>query len=389
ATYSTLQRGRYLVNAGDCASCHTAAGGQPFAGGLAVATPFGTIYSTNITPDPTTGIGKWTEQDFQKAMHSGIRRDGKRLYPAFPYPWFTRVSRSDVRAIYVYLKTLAPVHQQNREPELPWPLSARAVMAGWNTLFFKEGEFRPDPAKSPQWNRGAYLVEGLGHCSACHTASNLLGAPKKGQNLEGGGFGEHWYAPSLAGDLRDGIGGWSQADIVEYLKTGANARSAAAGPMADVIRNSTQYLSRGDLQAIAAYLKDLPAAHAGAAALGSAAIDRQALARGEALYLDNCTGCHMEHGGGQERIFPPLKGSSSVQAKEADSLIHFVLAGAERPTTGGKPTGFAMPAFDWKFSDQDVADVVNYIRNAWGNQAAPTSAAQVAKLRGVIAHSKE
>ncbi len=386
-TYTTIERGRYLVSAGDCASCHTAAGGKPFAGGLPVATPFGTIYSTNITPDPATGIGKWSDQEFYQAMHSGVRRDGKLLYPAFPYPWFTRTSRADVRAIRAFLNTLTPVRQENKEPELPWPLSTREVMTGWNTLFFREGEFKPVPDKSQQWNRGAYLVEGLGHCSACHTASNLLGAPKKDRKLEGGDFGEHWYAPSLTSDLRDGIGDWSEADIVEYLKTGANKQSAAAGPMADVIRNSTQHLTKDDLGAIAVYLKDLPADHGGAPKTPQP--DQQALARGEALYLDNCTGCHMEHGRGLERIFPPLQGSSTVQAQQADSLIHFVLAGAKRPATGGKPTGFAMPAFDWKLSDQDVADVVNYIRNAWGNRAAPTSADRVAKVRRTIARSSE
>lgn len=387
STYSTIERGRALVNAGDCASCHTARGGKPFAGGLAVATPFGVIYSTNITPDPATGIGKWTDQDLYRAMHSGIRRDGQPLYPAFPYPWFTKVSRDDVYAIKAFLNTLAPVYQQNRPSELPWPLNARNMMAGWNALFFHEGEFKPDPNKSQQWNRGAYLVEGLGHCSACHTPTNMLGGSKSGEKFQGGGFGEHWYAPSLTGDMRAGIGAWSADEIVEYLKTGANAKSAAGGPMADVIKNSTQYLNDADLGAIAAYLKDIPAGPKGADQTPQ--LKQQALARGEALYLDNCTGCHMARGAGLERTFPALKGSSAVQAKQPDSLIHFVLAGATRPTTAGKPTGFAMPAFDWKFSDQDVADVVNYIRNAWDNHGAPADAARVAKVRQAIAQGSE
>jgi len=288
-TYSTIERGRYLVNAGDCASCHTAEGGKPYAGGLAVPTPFGTIYSTNITPDPATGIGKWSEQDFYKAMHDGIRRDGKHLYPAFPYPWFTKVSRADVHAIKAFLDTVTPVRQQNKPTELPWPLSVREVMAGWNKLYFHEGAFKPDPKKSEQWNRGAYLVEGLGHCGACHTDTNLLGAPKTADKLKGGDFGEHWYAPGLTSNLRDGLGGWSAAEIVEYLKTGANAKSAAGGPMAEVVKNSTQYLSDVDLNAIAVYLKDVPAEQARAAAK-TTDIDKQAWSRGEALYVDNCTG---------------------------------------------------------------------------------------------------
>jgi mono/diheme cytochrome c family protein len=379
-TYTTIERGRNLVNAGDCASCHTDQGGRPYAGGLAVPTPFGVIYSTNITPDPATGIGKWSVQDFYKAMHDGIRRDGKRLYPAFPYPWFTKVSREDVRAIKTFLDTLTPVRQENKPTELFWPLNVREVMAGWNELYFHEGTFKPDPKKTEQWNRGAYLVEGLGHCGACHTATNVLGAPKTGEKLKGGEFGEHWYAPSLTSGLRDGLGGWSIAEIVEYLKTGANAKSAAAGPMAKVVKNSTQYLSDADLNAVAAYLKDFPVEKA-KTTTKAAEIDKRAWSRGEALYVDNCTGCHMGSGEGLAQVFPPIKGSSAVQAALPDTVIHVVLAGAKMAATPGKPTGFAMPAFDWKLDDKEVADLVNYIRNAWGNHASPTSADAVSKVR--------
>jgi len=384
-TYSTIERGRYLVNAGDCASCHTAEGGKPYAGGLAVPTPFGTIYSTNITPDPATGIGKWSEQDFYNAMHDGIRRDGKHLYPAFPYPWFTKVSRADVHAIKAFLDTVTPVRQQNKPTELPWPLSVREVMAGWNKLYFHEGAFKPDPKKSEQWNRGAYLVEGLGHCGACHTDTNLLGAPKTADKLKGGDFGEHWYAPGLTSNLRDGLGGWSAAEIVEYLKTGANAKSAAGGPMAEVVKNSTQYLSDVDLNAIAVYLKDVPAEQARAAAK-TTDIDKQAWSRGEALYVDNCTGCHMENGAGVAQIFPSLKGSSAVQAKLPDTVTHILLAGAKTAATPGKPTGFAMPAFARKLDDKEVADLVNYIRNAWGNHSSLTNQNAVSKVRKDVEH---
>ena len=384
-TYSTIERGRYLVNAGDCASCHTAEGGKPYAGGLAVPTPFGTIYSTNITPDPATGIGKWSEQDFYKAMHDGIRRDGKHLYPAFPYPWFTKVSRADVHAIKAFLDTVTPVRQQNKPTELPWPLSVREVMAGWNKLYFHEGAFKPDPKKSEQWNRGAYLVEGLGHCGACHTDTNLLGAPKTADKLKGGDFGEHWYAPGLTSNLRDGLGGWSAAEIVEYLKTGANAKSAAGGPMAEVVKNSTQYLSDVDLNAIAVYLKDVPSEQARAAAK-TTDIDKQAWSRGEALYVDNCTGCHMENGAGVAQIFPSLKGSSAVQAKLPDTVTHILLAGAKTAATPGKPTGFAMPAFARKLDDKEVADLVNYIRNAWGNHSSLTNQNAVSKVRKDVEH---
>jgi mono/diheme cytochrome c family protein len=384
-TYTTIERGRYLVNAGDCASCHTDQGGKPYAGGLAVPTPFGVIYSTNITPDPTTGIGNWSEHDFYKAMHNGIGRDGKHLYPAFPYPWFTKVSRDDVGAIKAFLDTLSPVRQANKPTELHWPLNVREVMAGWNELYFHEGALKADPTKSEQWNRGAYLVEGLGHCGACHTATNELGASKAGETLKGGDFGEHWYAPSLTSGLRDGLGGWSAAEIVEYLKTGANAKSAAAGPMAEVIKNSTQHLNDADLNAVAAYLKDFPVGKVKATTTTD--INKQALSRGEALYFDNCTGCHMENGEGLVQTFPPLKGSSAIQAKTPDTVIHVVLAGAKIAATKGKPTGFAMPAFDWKLDDKEVADLVNYIRNAWGNHASLTSADTVSKVRRDVEHS--
>lgn len=384
-SFSTLERGRYLVNAGDCAACHTADGGQPFAGGRAVPTPFGTIYSTNITPDAETGIGRWSNEEFYKAMHEGIARDGERLYPAFPYPWYTKVSAEDVRAIKVYLDALTPVKQENKPSELPWPLSMRVVMAGWNALYFREGAFEDNPNKSTQWNRGAYLVEGLGHCGACHTPTNVLGAVKKDKRFEGG-YGEHWYASSLTGDLRDGLGAWSTQDIVEYLKTGSNAKAAAAGPMAEVVRNSTQHLSDADLNSIAAYLKDMPRTK-DASELASSGIDKSALTRGEALYVDNCTGCHMESGTGIDQVFPPLKASAAVQAKSATTILQAIIGGAAVVATKAKPTGLAMPAFGWKLNDQEIADLATYIRNAWGNRADGVSAGQVAKVREDTRHS--
>ena len=387
-TYSMIEAGRYLVRAGDCAACHTDSNGQPFAGGLPIQTPFGVIYSSNITPDAQTGIGKWSEDDFYNAMHHGVGRHGKYLYPAFPYPWFTKVSRDDVRAIKAFLESVAPVHRENKSPDLPWPLSMRGVMAGWNALYFHEGTFARDATKSESWNRGAYLVEGLGHCGACHTATNLVGAPEKQQKLMGGDFGEHWYAPNLTKSLRAGLGQWSAADIVEYLKTGSNAKSAAGGPMAEVVKDSTQYLSDPDLTAIATYLKDLPVEKNPDASAG-AVISANSLARGQALYDDNCTGCHMENGDGIAQVFPSLKGSSAVQAQSADTLIHFLLVGASRPATHTKPTALAMPAFGGKLDDDELADLINFVRNAWGNRAASTDASAVAKVRARVGRASE
>jgi mono/diheme cytochrome c family protein len=385
ASHSAISRGHYLADAGDCAACHTAEGGKPFAGGRPIPTPFGTIYSTNITPDPATGIGLWTEEDFYKAMHQGIRRDGKHLYPAFPYPWYSKLSREDVDAIKAYLDALQPVRQANKESELPWPLSVREVMAGWNSLFFDEGSYRPDARQSAQWNRGAYLVEGLGHCGACHTPKNVLGGPKRKDHLEGG-YGENWYATSLTNDVRDGLGDWSLQDIVEYLKTGSNVKAAATGPMAEVIANSTQHLNDADLYAIATYLKSVTPTKERQAKPASG--DRQSLARGEAVYIDQCAGCHMKTGEGQPGVFPPLKGNAVVQAKDPETILHMVLGGARVVATRDKPTGLAMPAFDWKLSDQDAADLASYLRSAWGNRAGPVTVSEVKKTRERIQSSR-
>jgi mono/diheme cytochrome c family protein len=375
-----VERGHYLVQAGDCASCHTKAGGQPFAGGRAVPTPFGAIYSVNITPDNDTGIGQWTEQDFYKAMHTGISQDGSHLYPAFPYPWFTKITRADVDAIRAYLATLKPISQKDTPNQLPWPLSWRGAMVGWNMLNFDKGDYQPNSGKSTQWNRGAYLVQGLGHCAACHTPINKLGGSKTAKSFQGGNAGLHWYAPGLGSNIRDGVGGWSIAEIVEYLKTGANEKSASAGPMSEVVMNSTQYLTEADLTAIAVYLKDRPNAPSKSTpkidALGA-----DALARGQALYIDNCTACHMPDGRGLAKVFPPLTGSSSIQADDPGTVIHVVLAGARMAAPSSKPTGLAMPGFGWKMDNHQVADVVNYIRHAWGNRAPLVDADTVGDVR--------
>lgn len=377
-----IARGRYLVRAGDCRACHTANGGKSFAGGRAVPTPFGIIYSTNITPDPDTGIGNWSDADFYQAMHIGIRRDGKHLYPAFPYPWFTKLDADDVRAIHAYLATLPPVRQLNRSDALPWPLSVRGAMATWNRLYFDAGSYRDDPRQSEQWNRGAYLVKGIGHCSACHGAKNFAGAVKSDHPLNGG-FAEHVYAPSLEGGTRNGLGAWSEQDIVEYLGSGRNEKSAATGPMAEVVAESTQYLTEADRRAIAVYLKSLPAPETDSIS----AVDADVMKRGSALYLDNCEGCHLRAGTGEKAAFPPLQGSAAIQASEPDSVIAVILQGARAPATHDDPTGLAMPAFGKKLDDADVAALASYIRQAWGNQASAVTASKVSDLRKVLRQS--
>ncbi|MGN6701513.1 MAG: cytochrome c [Burkholderiaceae bacterium] len=382
-SYTRIQRGQYLVRAGDCAACHTDKKDQPFAGGRAIPTPFGTIYSTNITPDKETGIGNWTADDFYRAMHDGIRHDGAHLYPAMPYPWYTKMTREDVDAILAYLETVKPIRNQDKPTELPWPLSWRGGMAVWNKMFFDPGEYKTNPHKSAQWNRGAYLIEGAGHCGACHTAKNALGATGD-DRLAGGDAGEHWYAPALTGDLRNGLGQWSTADIVTYLKTGATKHTAASGPMTDVIEDSTRYLSNNDLQAIAVYLKDMPAQKKSGGG-NDKDVDSRRMITGAALYQDHCAACHMENGQGQPNAFPSLKGSSIVQAKKPDTIVHLILDGGKMAGTKARPTQLAMPAFDDKLDNEQVADLVTYLRNAWGNHAAPVDADAVKSVRQALA----
>jgi mono/diheme cytochrome c family protein len=379
--FGERERGRYLAAAGDCEACHTAENGKPYAGGRGIDTPFGVIYSPNITPDRETGIGAWNDEQFYRALHQGIAADGSHLYPAFPYPWYTKVTRDDARAIRTFLQSLDPVHAQRKPNGLSWPLDERIVMKGWNALFLKDGEFKPNPQKSADWNRGAYLVEGLGHCGACHTPLNMFGAPKHDDRLEGGNL-QNWFAPSLAGDLHGGLGGWSPGDIVEFLKTGRNAKTAAYGPMSEVIAHSTSKLSDQDLKAIAAYLKDMPAAEPGRQPKQPDAKVAQA---GEAIYLDNCAACHRSNGEGVPAMFPALKGSGVAQSQDPTTAMRLVLEGGHAVATQQRPTPVAMPSFQWKLSDDQVAAVLSYVRSAWGNAAAPVSGSDVGSLRGKLA----
>jgi mono/diheme cytochrome c family protein len=321
-------------------------------------------------------------------MHEGIAPGGEHLYPAFPYPWYTKLTRADVDAIRSYLATLAPVHEQNRPTDLPWPFSVREVMSAWNALYFKQGTFQSNPQKSAEWNLGAYLVEGLGHCGACHSPKNFAGAPKRDKAFQGG-YGENWYATSLGGDLHDGLGQWSTDDIVQYLKTGVNKRAAAFGPMSEVVHDSTQHLDEKDLHAMAVYLKDLPphespANATSASAAGGNTPNADRVARGHGLYIDHCAGCHMENGEGIAGVFPPLKGNNVVQSKDPETVVHVILSGAKTAVTRQDPTGLAMPAFDWKLSNEQVADLVTYLRSAWGNHGDPLDAGKVADTRRTL-----
>jgi mono/diheme cytochrome c family protein len=382
-SFALIERGRHLVNAGDCAACHTAKEGKPFAGGRAVVTPFGTIYSTNITPDRETGLGGWSDEDFYNAMHFGVAPGGRRLYPAFPYPYFTKLTRDDVHAMRAYLDTLPAVKNPQRAPDLPWPLSMRVMMRGWNLLFFDPGTYQPNRQKSAEWNRGAYLVQGAGHCGACHTPKNFLGADKQDQALHGGAI-QNWFAPKIAGNMHDGTGAWSVADIVEYLKTGRNAHSGAAGLMAEVVMDSTSKLPKSDLHAMAVYIKDVDGGPA------PPAKDEQKgpqMATGKAIFNDSCAACHQADGKGVPRMFPPLAHNANVQQRDPTTVIRVILDGAQTVQTDKQPTASTMPAYGWKLKDGEIAAVATYVRNAWGNSAPPVDPEQVGKLRKTLHES--
>ncbi len=390
AAPTQVERGRYLAHLGDCDGCHTVERGKPFAGGLAIDTGFGAIYTPNITPDRETGIGAWSKDDFYRALHSGHDDENKHLYPAFPYPWFTKVTREDADAMRDYFDSVAPVRQGNKPSKLAWWLRWRATIAGWNLLYFDEGTFKPEPQQSAEWNRGAYIVEGLGHCGDCHTPKGYFGGAHRNDALSGGytegGHANGWYAPSLRGDQRAGLGDWSAADIALYLKTGANAHTAAAGPMAEAVTKSTRYYSDADLAAVAVYLKGLPPPRGETPVQP---IESAALARGEGLFVDNCAACHLHDGGGVPHVSPALAGSSAIQAGEPASVVRVVLEGARVPAAPGQSAYLAMPAFGGKLADSEIADVVNYIRNAWGNRASIVSAGLVAKSRKALVAAKE
>jgi mono/diheme cytochrome c family protein len=310
-------------------------------------------------------------------LRYGIRRDGSRYYPAFPYPNFTKMIRDDIFAVRAYLATLPPVNNTPPAPQLRWPLNYRVVMRAWNYLFFRPGIFEPDQNKSPAWNRGGYLVTGAAHCGACHTPKNIFGAERRGQAF-GGGQVAGWFAPRLDGAARSGLKSWSADDIVEYLLSGRNGKSHADGVMAEVVVNSTSKMSEGDIRAIATYLKDLPAGAAEPEVTPPPPAD---MARGKAVYAHACISCHEADGSGAPRIYPPLPGNALLQSADPLSTLRIILDGAQTVTTPRAPNPGSMPAYAKQLSDQEIADVANYVRNSWGNAAPLVTPAQVAKAR--------
>jgi mono/diheme cytochrome c family protein len=403
AEASLIEQGRYLATAGDCISCHTRPKGVPFAGGLPLTSTFGVIYSANITPDLATGIGAWSEQQFARALREGIAADGRHLYPALPYTAYTKVTDQDVHAIYAYLRSLKPVRYTPPPNEMRFPFSLRGLLAGWNLLYLQPGRYVPDRVRSAEWNRGAYLVQGLGHCGACHTPRNLLGAERAAQALTGGAYldeitdeviDDHltpmdertvrlWSAANLT-QASTGLAAWSVDEIEAYLKSGHNARAGAFGPMSLVIANSTSHLSAEDLRAMAVYLKSLPPA----ALPEQPHVDEARRRAGEIVYTTRCGDCHQSTGLGMPRTAnadpsktaPPLAGNPALQAASPATLVNVLLYGAHEavlgPESWPKMSGFELSV---GLDDEQIASLCTYVRSSWGNRAGPVDAADVAK----------
>jgi mono/diheme cytochrome c family protein len=376
--FAHIERGRYLAVLSDCVSCHTVPGSkQPFGGGRAIETPFGNIVAPNITPDLETGIGSWSDDAFDAAVRKGRRRNGSRLYPAMPYTAYTKMSSDDVLAIRAYLNTVTPVRNAVVANTLPFPFNIRASMWVWNTLYFSQGDYRPDAQKSAEWNRGAFLVDGPGHCGACHTPKTFLGGDKADQYLRGG-YLQGWSAPDITGDTRVGVGSWSEDDLVAYLKSGHNRISAATGPMAEVVSLSTAHMTHPDLQAIATYLKSLSGKQDHREALSR---EDPAMVSGAAIYRDQCSACHGIDGKGVAELFPSIADSSMVKSDDPTTSIRIVLRGARSVGTRAQPTAPGMPSYGRQLDDAQVAAVLTYMRNGWGAAAAPVGAADVARVR--------
>ncbi|MGB9096098.1 c-type cytochrome [Erwinia sp.] len=395
AAESPISKGHYLAQAGDCAACHTSAGSADFAGGLKMVTPVGAIYSTNITPDKETGIGDYTYDDFAKAVRGGVAKDGHQLYPAMPYTSFSKISDEDMHALYDYFMQEVPaIKQADRDSDIPWPLNMRWPLIVWNWAFQDEKQYQPDSSQSAEWNRGAYLIQGLEHCGTCHTPRGIGFQEKALDQKEAayltGGTLEGWHAPDLTGNVKSGIGSWSQQEIVSFLQTGWTANSAAFGSMTDVIEHSTQHLSDEDVKAMAVYLKSLKSSDPQAVAPKEDESTKVALVKGDMskpgaqLYMDNCAACHRTDGKGYSKTFPALAHNPALLSDDPASLISIVLRGGKAAVTHKAVTGLTMPDFGWRLDDQQVADLSTFVRSSWGNSAPAVKAEQVKALRPTV-----
>lgn len=379
ASPAEIQRGAYLARAGNCMGCHSTAGAAEFAGGRGIDTPFGTVFAPNITPDPKTGIGNWSASDFWRAMHHGRSKDGRLLYPAFPYPSYTNLTRADSDALHAYLRTVEPVERVNKPHDLPFPYNTQAALAVWRALFFSAGKLEPEPARSAEWNRGRYLVDALAHCAACHSSRNFLGATSLNAEFAGGLMPDQaWYAPSLADPEEAGLQNRSRQDAVKLLKDGVTAHAGVSGPMAEVVYSSTQYLSAQDLDAMVEYLAAIPVRANGRKEATRASAD--VMVRGGKLYEQHCASCHGGQGQGVPSIYPALAGNRAVLLASPNNLVQIVRNGGFLPTTGGNPQPFGMPPFAQVLDNDEIAAVTTYVRQSWGNAAPAVSAFDVHRV---------
>jgi len=389
-----VARGAYLARAGDCIACHSAPRGKPLAGGLPMMTPLGAIYTTNITPDPDTGIGRYTEEEFARALREGVAKDGHNLYPAMPYPSYAKINDEDMHALYAYfMHGVAPVKQANREADIKWPLNMRWPLKLWNAVFLEKGVYRSKAGQDVAWNRGAYLIQGLGHCGSCHTPRGIAfqekGLDESSSAYLTGGLLDNWFASNLTGEHNTGLGRWSEQGVATFLKTGANAHASAFGSMTSVINNSTQALSDADVAAMARYLKSLPAAGGSGGAPYSydqkatkVSLTRPAATdSGARVYTAYCMHCHGADGRGFAPMLAPLAGNPNVLEKDPSSLINVTLNGTDDLVLNGVPAPYPMPRYSPVLNDQQVADVLTFIRGAWNNNTPAVQAEDVAKMR--------
>ncbi len=396
ARIPNVAHGEYVAVLGDCTACHTIGGGKPFAGGLPFATPVGTIYSSNITPDRTTGIGRYTLADFVRLMRRGVTPEGTRIYPAMPYTAYTKTSDDDLADLFAFLKQgVAPAREANRPGTGSWPLNMRWPLAFWNLLFLDDRRYSPKPSQSAEWNRGAYLVQGFAHCGTCHTPRGLF-LQEKGLDGSSDTYvsGTTLVAGSpinLRSNQSDGLGDWSAADVAMLLKAGRTAHEAVTGQMGEVVQHSTQYMTMADVDAIAAYLKSLgPAPASGRASFAAndntyrTIMSGAETSPGGQMFMDSCAGCHRLTGNGEAWAFPRIADNTSVLTQDPSSLIAVILGGARLPSTADAPTGLAMPGFGWRYGNDAVAKLATFIRTSWGNHAGGVTPEQVAHVRKLL-----
>nr|WP_314569489.1 cytochrome c [uncultured Pseudomonas sp.] len=383
-----VSRGEYVARLSDCVACHSLAGKAPFAGGLEMATPLGAIHATNITPDKNTGIGTYSLADFDRAVRHGVAPGGRRLYPAMPYPSYVKLSDDDIKALYAFfMQGIQPANQPNIPSDIPWPLNMRWPIALWNGVFAPTATYTAKPGQDAQWNRGAYIVQGPGHCGSCHTprglAFNEKALDESGKPFLAGALLDGWYAPSLRQDANTGLGRWSEPQIVQFLKTGRNAHAVVYGSMTEAFNNSTQFMQDDDLAAIARYLKSLPGdPQRDGTPWQYQAVTTNQDVPGARTYATRCASCHGLDGKGQPEWMPPLAGATSALAKESASAINITLNGSQRVVAAGVPDAYRMPAFREQLSDQEIAEVLSYVRGTWGNTGGGVDAQAVNKLRG-------